>query len=281
MKLSIIYALCATAILCSCTESPLVPETTLLDATDDRITHPVAGLNITAIAVDAAENIWCGTVNGAILKFDGYNCTTMRSEGNDAPSRAAIRAIEFDRRGLPWAATSGAGIVRFENDRWTYFAVEEIPQRPGDLTCIAFDRLGNLWTAADSVLLRHDGRSWSRSLLPARITDMVIDHSGIVWTLTRSGLYRLDRSSGIDLISDSRIPPVSVLDISSIAFDEQNRLWIGGAAGGLGYVHSGKWHPSSIPSKGPTAAPRINDIASVRGKILLATSTGLYIDHRR
>ncbi len=149
--------------------------------------------DVYAILFDAQQRVWAATDKGvSVLDGDGGDWTTY-NEVNGGLADDRIRQIVLDHRGRIWAA-AGQSVNLFDGTRWT-------TSTPGNAALSATPQ--NVKIAIDP-----QDRIWA--YYPGSRTAGVSVLDGPTWIT-----YTADNSG---LVSDH---------ITTIAFDGQNRVWIG------------------------------------------------------
>lgn len=75
-----------------------------------------------SINEDHNGNIWVGTVDAGVWKYDGNNLTNYTTK--DGLTSNAINTIYKDRNGKLWFGTDGNGICKFNGIRFTEFVIQ-------------------------------------------------------------------------------------------------------------------------------------------------------------
>jgi ligand-binding sensor domain-containing protein len=181
-------------------------------------------INITAINEDREGNIWLGTLDSSICKFDGRSietCTSYRDRG--VGNR--INAIFKDQSGTLWIGTD-TGVTRTDDgSTWDNSGVATIPSAQ----TIMDDREGNLWIATETgVLYLYDQISSSKSPVQLEtsppITAMIRDDMGYIWLATAgNGISRLHLNWQSFDTTNSALEDNY---ITGIAEDRDGNLWI-------------------------------------------------------
>jgi ligand-binding sensor domain-containing protein len=169
------------------------------DWTKFDITNGLATNSITSILIDKSNNKWFGSFTTDnidttfVTKYDGLHWTKYNvTDSSKNEGHSAIWDIKQDTSGNIWFATT-SGVSMFDGLNWTYFHIKDgLPSEY--IRCIVFDNFGNKWFGTQNGLSKFDGISWTTYNTP--------DLSG---------------NSGNCILS--------------LAFDNQNKLWVGGAYG--------------------------------------------------
>jgi ligand-binding sensor domain-containing protein len=121
---------------------------------------------------DRSGNVWFGTQEKGVCRFDGTTFTYLTEKKLDA---AAVRCIFQDREGRLWFGNNGAGLFRYdgitlrnitdEKDLGNpeFLKAKKVLDRPGTLArvwAINEDRDGNLWIGTiDAGVWKFDGKT--------------------------------------------------------------------------------------------------------------------------
>jgi ligand-binding sensor domain-containing protein len=106
-----------------------------------------------------------------------------------------------------------------------------------------------------------------------KINTILQDRAGFIWIGSNKGLFKFDGSKYIQYTQDDSLPDNNV---SALAEDSLDRIWVGHSNGKLAYVEQGGIHPFS-PAEGD-AAGEISDILfDSRGVLWFSThNDGIY-----
>ena len=77
---------------------------------------------IKALAIDKSGNIWIGTNEDGLVKFDGSNWTIYNSSNSGIPNNS-IRSITFDQDDNLWVGTFLGGMAVRTGTIWTAYDV--------------------------------------------------------------------------------------------------------------------------------------------------------------
>ena len=150
--------------------------------------------DIASIGIDLNGNLWLGTAESGVIKFD-ESTTTVYNTSNCLLPDNKIFSIAFDTLGNKWFGTSN-GLACFSDTVWKVY-------------------------------------SFRKSPLPSNVVrSIVIDKNNVKWIGTSGGgLARLENEEWT--IFDTYNSKLSLNFILSLAIDKQNKLWIGTWGGGL------------------------------------------------
>jgi signal transduction histidine kinase/streptogramin lyase len=193
-----------------------------------------------SIVEDRAGYLWFGTSGGGLNRFDRrtgrfkayrHNTSDFGSLSDDI-----VYCLFVDRRGDLWAGTSD-GLNRYDpsSDRFHVYKVDGVGM--SSYRTISQDSAGNLWLStvvAGVHRFNEDSGQFSTyrhteapgSLSNDWVNAVCVDHSGIVWAGTLSGLNRLDPATGVfrTFYESDGLPNDNV---ASIVDDLSGDLWLG------------------------------------------------------
>ncbi len=180
-----------------------------------------------SILCDSKGNLWFGSVNTGIVKYDGLHFNELKIP--DEVSSDFIGSIAEDKHGNIWFATDH-GALKYDGEKYTLFTEKKGLSSNAVLSVIA-DYEGNVWMGtqqgganlfSSEAFMNYTPKD---GLITNKITTLfqTIDKSYIIGTL----------SDGITIFSNdvfyhlNSIPELLQSNISSIAIDDENNLWIG------------------------------------------------------
>jgi|GEM_PF-2323366 len=173
-----------------------------------QFTNYQLGYTAYTVFADREDNIWVGTYNGGLKKFDGLNWTTYTKENSGLPDNIVLEISE-DASGMIWICTWG-GVSAFDGNNWTTFTA---PLVPSNITrSIYIDSDDNKWIGTENGIAKYDNTSWvtitgSSALLEGGIINsMNMDTYGNLWIGTSMmGVYVYNENgivSGVEEFSE-------------------------------------------------------------------------------
>ena len=222
--------------------------------------------NFHDLLFDAAGNLWAIPISGDhILRIPAAHLGDSRPVPDLVAASAALKSADslvFDARGNLWVMSSAGGgtsianIVRFDDPRalsgtQTLVASLTIAPAAGDTakftqgTAVAFDKVGNLWFAAISDVLRLEGVASMQGNVVAApaatistgdsIVSLAFDVAGSLWITGASNGYvavRIDNPAA--LTGTIRPSPAARVHLATttarfaggMAFDADGALWV-------------------------------------------------------
>ena len=188
-------------------------------------TDGLAGGVVQAITQDREGNMWFGTFQGGVCRFDGVHFEIFNTK-NGLPDDI-VDAVFQDRDGDIWIGTYN-GLARYNGVSFvTYTQQDNLPNNA--IKAISQDLQGNLWIGTDGGLSRYDGQHFksftTQDGLPGnRVSSILQDHQGNLWIGTDGGLCRYD---GQQFIRFTVKEGLLSNRIFSILQDHQGSLWVG------------------------------------------------------
>lgn len=199
------------------------------------------------MAQDTAGNIWFGSNDDGLCRYDGRTFTYYTTK--DGLAGNAVRGIVQDRHGILWVATSG-GLSRYDGTTFTtYGTMDGLPH--DNVWSIMVDTSGRVWVGTDGGTAIFDGRTFTRFPLPAAdlarhpeayqssrlVNDIVQDRNGAIWLASNgSGVFRYD-GSGLKRFTEADGLCNDV--VQCITEDRSGAMWFGTRSGGVSRYRNG------------------------------------------
>jgi signal transduction histidine kinase/ligand-binding sensor domain-containing protein len=206
----------------------------LLSLRDDNLTRITGndGLpddSVFAVAAGLDDTLWVGTQKG-LVRFAGAHLTTYTKR--DGLGGNEIRAIYVDPRGTVWAGTHGAGLFRFEGNRFA-----EISRLRGkSISALHGDASGTLWIGTLEAGLNRllpdgsqDALTKKDGFIGEGVWSIFEDHSGTLWVGSTE--------AGVDSFREGVFTPVTASqglagDTTLSVFQDRDRtVWLGSDQG--------------------------------------------------
>jgi len=213
----------------------------LIKHQEGQLQHYLPEVQITSLLEDSSGNLWIGSFNQGIFKFDGQQL--IQYTQNDGLLYNAINTLIEDHQGNIWIS-SMAGLSKFDGTYLINYSLKE---------GLSSSRIGPLWEdgrhqlwvgTIDRGLMQFDGKKITyftkkEGLPHNRIASIIEDHQGNIWVGTGKGLACLkqqknrtsqDSSESKFLVqSYGREQGLQEPDFirSSAHLDKQKHLWWG------------------------------------------------------
>jgi ligand-binding sensor domain-containing protein len=196
--------------------------------------------SVTALAADREGNLWIGTYQSGLVKFDGGTWTAYDKTNSGLPDNHVL-SLAVDGSGNLWVGTDRGGFFRYDGESWKLFQEEYV-------LAAAVDRNGNLWTGNPGGASRYDGSAWkmydtSNSGLPySQVNAIAVEPGGTVWFGTgwsdRGGLAQFDGNDWAFYKSGNSGLPNNI--VHCLALDPEGGMWIG-TENGLARFDRAEW----------------------------------------
>ncbi|HEX5113006.1 MAG TPA: histidine kinase, partial [Saprospiraceae bacterium] len=229
---------------------------------------------ITKLKVDSTGNIYIGTFESGLTKYDQQQKKIIPLFENTGLDE--ITALEiFDGREV-WIGTRTSGVWRYMQGWKSPRKMEILPAlKTINITDLLTDVEGNMWITMDKGGLISGFRPFeSLSCAAGEIQALFCDHANQVWIGSKKGLYILanDHAGTGQVV---RIQSQYDLSITDILEDQFNRLWIATLDKGLFVFDPATNKMTSIGSIIGRGGITIMSMAKAKEKIWLATLEGV------
>ncbi len=190
--------------------------------------------------IDNDQNVWIGTVDHGLAKFDGTSWTIYNTSNSDLPSNTCF-VTAFESNGNVWEG-SMAGVSMFDGSEWTSQLTG------GDMWDIEIDSDNNKWVTTMSYgLAFYNNSTWTYYTSAQMGTNcafaIAIDNSGVKWIGTDNGLVKYDGTNWT--IYNTGNSPIPNDNVISLEIDINDNIWIGtggsGNTGGLAKFDRENW----------------------------------------
>ena len=223
--------LLAFAIVCCASDKENQKEE--MDQHNSQTLAPPIADYVVEIFEDSSGNLWFGTVDKGVAKYDGDTLTYLTME-DGLPSDAVVDILE-DEHGVLWMATQN-GLVRYEDGQIkTFTEADGLPHFR--LSGLMIDQTGILWIASWGGVGRYDGKNFEIFDLPKPdvdlqdyeqtadwVTEIIEDSQGKIWIARDGyGLFSFDGTNFQFLTKENGLPSNHVMDMDE---DKQGQLWI-------------------------------------------------------
>jgi ligand-binding sensor domain-containing protein/serine phosphatase RsbU (regulator of sigma subunit) len=190
---------------------------------------------LSSIAVGKAENenVWIGTTNKGIIKFDGKHFLTYNESNGLVSDR--VNCLHVDSKGILWCGTAN-GISRYDGVNFVSISTKSMKMNDEGVNAIVEDKKGTLWFGTAGGLARYDGKGTLRTfdevegLKSKNINAITEDDNGNIWIGTNDGgIYKFNNNktdtTAIEFVADENI--LSSNSIHSLKFLDKNTLIVG------------------------------------------------------
>ncbi|MGE5410962.1 MAG: hypothetical protein ACM3MI_08380 [Clostridiales bacterium] len=171
--------------------------------------------------------------------------------------------IVVDSKNNKWI-TSYAGLMKYDNQKWTVYN-KTTSEAPSDtLFDIAIDSEDNIYCLTiDQKIVRFDGSSWStlgsgpagHNYTEYGPTSLCVDHNDNLWIAALYGLYRFDGTQWISFQTTLQLTYSNHWANGMIA-DNNNAIWIACEQGGLVKFDGTDWTSFTVNNDVPNGVYR-------------------------
>jgi signal transduction histidine kinase/ligand-binding sensor domain-containing protein len=215
---------------------------------------------VNAIAQTRDGFLWVGT-NGGLARFDGVRFLKFGLQ--DGLRSVRISTLVEDKQGALWIGTTGGGLSRRENGRFTSFGAAEGFPAGADVVSMTAGHDGSLWIGTSQGLVRRSNGAFSligeeQGLPRDQVRALVEDAEGTLWVseLDR-GLFRGAKGKFARMEGPGPNPAYSLME------DRDGAIWAGAGDGLLWRWRDGAWQrfdPSAgLPASRITALSQGGD----------------------
>ena len=138
-----------------------VNKNTLQKTYYDRATANLPSNHVEGITKDNNNNIWIGTYDQAIAKFDGTTWTNydFSHQFTNVNQPVETYCIEVDQQNIVWVGTN-KGLLRFDGTNWQKYDTQNVSPMFEPIWAMTFDDQNNLFVASNNVF-KFDGTNFS------------------------------------------------------------------------------------------------------------------------
>ena len=183
---------------------------------------------------DSKGNLWFGTLEKGVAKYDGNKLTYLTTK-DGLPSNRITNVIE-DNSGNLWFGT-GAGISKFDGKSFTNYSEKD--GLCSDMVSNLFiDSKGNFWIGTWGGVCKFDGTQFENFPIPYPkietkinpdtkdwITSIAEDAKGNIW-FGRDG-YGASKFDGNSFVHFTTKEGLNSNNVQSIVEDKEGNIWIG------------------------------------------------------
>ena len=192
------------------------------------------GEYVTNVFEDSKGNIWLGTLQNGIAKYNGEELKYYTTK-DGLPSDRATRVIEDDK-GTYWIST-GAGLCKFDGEHFTNFPVTDDPSS-NTISNLLIDSKGIFWVGTWSGVYQFDGKTFKKFPIPYPkvttpinedtrlwITEIDEDAEGNIW-FGRDG-FGACKYNGTSFTHLLKKDGLHSNNITEIQIDNDGDIWFG------------------------------------------------------
>jgi len=205
---------------------------------EDRPTNDTAsqiGTYVISAFEDAGGNLWFGTLEEGIARYDGIQLKYF-TKNDGLPSNRVTSVIE-DAKGVYWFAT-GEGLSKFDGRNFTNFIVKKEDWGSNVVNQLFIDSKGQFWIGTWGGVYQFDGKIFTPFPIPYPkvdtpvnedtkdwITEIDEDAEGNMWFARDGyGACKFDGTSFTFFLKKDGLHSNNVTDIE---FDAEGNIWFG------------------------------------------------------
>ncbi len=233
MKLIILVIL--TILATSCISQRKEMSTNTLNDSVTKETASQIGDYVTSIFEDSKGNLWFGTLEKGIAKYDGIQLKYL-TKNDGFPSNRVTSVIE-DSNGIYWFST-GEGLSKFEGRDFTNFIVKKDDWGSNVVNQLFIDSKGQFWIGTWGGVYKFDGKEFTPFPIPYPkvettinedtkdwITEINEDTEGNMWFAHDGyGACKFDGETFVHFLKKDGLHSNNVTEIE---FDDEGNIWFG------------------------------------------------------
>lgn len=189
---------------------------------------------VVEIFQDSKRNIWYGTLEKGVAKFDGSNLKYVTTK-DGLPSNRIVSVIE-DKSGNLWFGT-GSGISKFDGKTFTHYS-EKDGLCNNMVSYLFIDSKGILWIGTWGGVCKFDGSDFENFPIPNPKVETKINPDTKDWTTVitedtngnlwfgRDG-YGASKFNGNSFVHFTTKEGLNSNNVQSIVEDGEGNIWIG------------------------------------------------------
>lgn len=205
--------------------------------TPNQLSHAVdaqIGQYVVNIFEDSKGNLWFGTMQNGLAKYDGKKLIYFTTE-DGLSNNAAVTMVE-DKQGNMWIGTQG-GLSKFDGKEFTNYT-EKDGLCHNIISCLLLDQAGDLWVGTWNGVCKYDGSDFVNFPIPKPdielppnpdtsewITELMQDSKGNMWFGSDGyGACKYDGKSFVHFTQEDGLASTAV---HSILEDRLGNFWFG------------------------------------------------------
>ena len=209
----------------------------------------------TTVFEDKESNLWFGTSENMIVKFDGVEWKAFKAL-NNYYNNSFITQIFQDKQGNMWFGTYGGGVLQFDGKNWIIHDSYNGHLSEDHISTIFQDWQGSIWFGTWDGLTKYSNDSWTKFYQNKEKQDsrsfysIFQDKNNGIWFGTSKGVIKHERSNWIDFNDYINKNPRE--SIGPIFQDKEGNMWFGtGNTYNTIYKYDGNlWNSFTLPSGG-------------------------------
>jgi ligand-binding sensor domain-containing protein len=194
----------------------------------NRSNSQIPSNNISRLCLDSSNNIWVGTYDNRLARFDGENWEIFKT---GVPINVLCStALPTNEQ---WIVRE-EGIISFKNGNYDNVDISSLDFPYKKVSTVAIDFENNLWIGSPyGRIAKYNGFNFeifdskNSELSGARINKLKVDNSNSIWACTDNGIYKYNNNYRWEFISTSS----SILSSNSNQFvnifsNDSANIWL-------------------------------------------------------
>jgi ligand-binding sensor domain-containing protein/signal transduction histidine kinase len=182
--------------------------------------------SISATYIDSKSNIWVGAQNSGIYTLDPAQ-GRFKSRDDKLLQNVTVTSILETDEGDIWFATANSGIKVYNGEQFS-----QLPEDELRINCIK-QHDGTIFIGTDNGVYSYVNKNWQliRGTKNFYVNYFNHDRLGNLWVATETGIIRIEQSGTAEYLSEAEGLPSR--QISSLYFDSEDNIWLATKRGGL------------------------------------------------
>lgn len=200
--------------------------------------------SIHSIYFDKDNTKWIGTWGAGLVKFNEEGFTIFNKKNSKVPNDK-IYTIKEDSKGNIWFGTFGGGFVKYDGSDFTVFNTQNSNISHDWIYDFYIDDndkfLIGTWGGGLAIFTNNKWKIFAdtNSVVPYKVTSVVVDRDKDIWIGSIHGLMKQDNSAqNIITVADSILPGAPVYSLLPL---DDGTLWVGYKNDGIAFYDGKTW----------------------------------------
>jgi len=206
------------------------------------------GQYVTGILEDSKGDLWIGTIEKGMAKFDGH-LLRYYTIADGLPSNR-VTSVKEDGNGMLWFITDD-GISKYDGEKFTNYRIKQDDFLANMVSQFFIDSKGKFWIGTWGGVYQFDGKEFTHFPIPYPavetrinpdtkdwITGIKEDLDGNLW-ISRDG-YGIAKYDGISFTHYLKKDGLLSNNVTEVEIDNQHNLWVGMRNGAKDFLDQDK-----------------------------------------
>ena len=194
------------------------------------VNQGLSSSSILSILEDNLGNLWMGSKDGGVIRYDGTSFETYTEEEGLCHNK--VWSMHQDKLGNLWFGTDG-GITKYDGEFFINYTEKE-GLIGNQIRSIYEDNKGNLWFGTNKGLVKYNGKFFvnyteENGLSGNDVRTVYGDHLDNIW-IGNWG-HGVDRFNGISFTNYTEVNGLVSNYVWTIIEDDSNNIWVGTTMG--------------------------------------------------